>query len=235
MAFKIMEKPKNLLLQKLSDKPLQDLLKRAEYVHFDLRDAIYESGVPIAHVDFPEDGVMSIVESLSDGSEVEVLTVGYEGLVGVQVILGIAAVKQRAFCQVVGSSWRVKTADYLDLLREYDELAIMSKHYLAIMLDISARNIGCNRGHSIDARCARWLLHTRDRCKSDKFGLTQEFLACMLGVSRGGVNIAAGELSKAGLISYSRGQISVLDRAGLEKMSCECYFKSEQFRTEVLS
>lgn len=230
-----MEKPKNLLLQKLSEEAQKDLLARAEYVHFDLRDVIYDVNQPVKYIDFPEDGVMSIVEPLSDGSEVEVVTVGYEGLVGVQVILGVSKVKQRAFCQVVGSSWRISSEDYTKLLRKHEELAILSNRYVSIMLDMSARNIACNRGHSIDARCARWLLHTQDRCKSETFGLTQEFLACMLGVSRGGVNIAAGELSKAGLISYTRGQIKVLDRPGLEKMSCECYLKSEQFRTEIFN
>jgi CRP-like cAMP-binding protein len=128
-----------------------------------------------------------------------------------------------AFCQVEGSGWRIPVEKFKQMLEKSSELNELCKKYLATFLNQVARNSGCNWSHSIEERCARWLLLTHDRVDGDEFHLTQEFLATMLGVTRGGVNLAAGSLAKANLITYVRGKITVLDRLGLEKSTCECY------------
>ncbi|MGH2510465.1 MAG: Crp/Fnr family transcriptional regulator [Ktedonobacteraceae bacterium] len=215
--------PRNLLLRKLPEHQLAYILAVAEFVHVDLREPIIEPYKPMGFVDFPESGVISIVTQLDNGRMIEIANIGNEGFVGIPIFLKVEAVPEKAFCQVQATAWRIKASDFKKLVTEVPELTTLCEKYLATFLNQIARNSGCNWTHSIEERCARWLLLTHDRVDGDEFTLTQEFLAMMLGVTRGGVNLAAGTLAKAGLISYVRGKITVLDRQGLEDVTCECY------------
>jgi len=218
------DNPKNLLLRRLSEPIRQSVLACAEYVHVDLRENLIEPDKPILFVDFPESGVICLLTPMSDGSLVELATIGKEGMVGVPVILGAMSVGEVAFCQVAGASWRIPTQEFLLLLQQHEELSLLCRRYAAALFEQVAINTGCNRTHSMEERYARWLLLTSDRCDSNDFMLTQEFMAQLLGVSRTGINLVAGMFSKAKLISYVRGKISILDREGLEEVCCDCYF-----------
>ncbi len=216
--------PKNLLLRRLSAPTREAILSQAEFVHIDVRENLIESNKPIRFVDFPESGVMCLLTPMSDGSLVEIATIGKEGMTGFPLILGVSTVGEVAFCQVTGTAWRIPSETFLSLSQQYDELSLLCRRYAAALFEQVAINTGCNRTHTIEERCARWLLLTRDRCDCDEFVLTQEFLATLLGVSRTGINLVAGMFSKAKLISYVRGKITILDQAGLEEVCCDCYF-----------
>ncbi len=218
----------NLLLKSLPQPVFDDIKKCVEVVHFDLRDKVELPNQPIQFVYFPHTAIISILRPLegqpdSDQATVEIATIGNEGIVGASLALGVAEVAELAFCQVEGSAWRLSSADFIRLLQTHPELPIICHRYIATFINLSAGNAACNRNHSIEERCARWLLLTHDRCGRQKFMLTQEFLGKMLGASRSGVNLAAGMLSRAQLISYVRGKIDILDRRGLEEVSCACY------------
>jgi CRP-like cAMP-binding protein len=228
------EKPKNLLLRQLSPAHLQDVLKVAEFVHLDVREPILDPGKPIEFVDFPESGVISIVTPLDANKVVEIANVGPEGFVGVPIFLFVNSIPERAFCQVEGTAWRISSRNFQKLLKDIPELNLICRKYVATFLDQIATNTACNWVHPIEQRCSRWLLLAHDRVDGDQFGLTQEFLAMMLGVTRAGVNLAAGTLAKAGLISYSRGKITILDRSGLEQASCGCYRSLRNYFDQII-
>ena len=226
------ESPRNLIFKKLPAANLSAILSRCEYVHYDLRDHLIESERAIEYVHFPESGVISVLTQI-DGRLVEIANVGREGFVGIPVLLSVKSIPEIAFCQVVGSGWRMPVEIFKQLLNESLELSVLCHRYLATFLNQVARNSGCNWTHSIEERCARWLLLTHDRVDGDEFHLTQEFLATMLGVTRGGVNMAAGALAKANLITYVRGKITILDRPGLEKATCGCYGSIRRYFDET--
>lgn len=179
---------RNLLLNRLPEAVTQAVLAAGEFVHIDMRESLIEANKPIQFVDFPETGVMCLLTPMSDGSLVEIATIGREGMVGVPVALGVNTISQMAFCQVPGTAWRLPEASFLELMSQHPELCLLSQRYAAALFEQVAVNTGCNRTHTSEERCARWLLLTRDRCESDEFPLTQEFLATMLGVSRTGIN-----------------------------------------------
>jgi len=214
---------KNFLLGMLHEELAQNILNASEFVHVDLREAIIEPNKPIENVFFPESGVLSVVTVMDKEKLVEVANVGREGFVGVPVLLGVTSTPEKIFCQVEASGWSLPATTFRNLLSEHRELLATCNLYQSTFLQQVARNSGCNWVHSVEERCARWLLLTHDRVDGDAFFLTQEFLALMLGVTRSGVNLAAGALAKAGLITYIRGKIIILDRAGLERATCECY------------
>jgi CRP-like cAMP-binding protein len=224
--------PQNLLLRKLPRPQMEELLSSAELVHFNLREYLIEQDKPIHFVEFPESGVISVLTQM-DSRLIEIANVGNEGFIGIPVLLGVKSIPEVAFCQVEGSGWRVPAEKFRQMLEEAPELNSLCHRYLATFLNQVARNSGCNWTHSIEERCARWLLLTHDRVDGDEFHLTQEFLATMLGVTRGGVNLAAGTLAKANLITYVRGKITVLDRPGLEKSTCECYGSIRRYFDET--
>ncbi len=195
----------------------------SEPVHFNLREHVSEPNTNFEFVDFIESGALSFLTVMEEGSLVELATIGRDGMLGVCVALGTPAIAQLVYCQVEASGLRVPIKAFQRLLIEHKELAdVCSRFGMALFENVSI-NIGCNRVHSIAQRCARWMLLSDDRCESNSFVLTQEFLAAMLGISRTSVNFAAGQLLKAGIISYTRGKISVLDRRALEEVSCPCY------------
>jgi len=215
--------PGNRLLQKLRPTQLSVIMSTMELVELKGHDMIVHCDKPIDYAYFPESGVISIVTPMEDGTAVEAATIGNEGMVGVPLILGAPFSLTKAFCQVPGYAWRMPAADFKRHLAS-------DKHFFSIMLlytqtvfDLVAQTSACNRLHTIEQRCARWLLLLHDRSDENTFQITQEFLAQMLGVQRSGVNLAAGALQKRGMIKYVRGKMTVLDRDGLDGLSCECY------------
>jgi len=199
------------------------LTTQIEPVELDLGQVIAESNEPFRHVYFPETAVVSIISRMADGA-VEVGTVGNEGMAGVAVFLGADASVNETVAQIPGTAGRIESARFVAGAATRPELRRLLNRYTEAYLTQVAQTAACNRLHGIEARCARWLLMTHDRVgEAERFPLTQEYLAIMLGVRRGGVSVAAAALRDAGLIRYSRGAIRVVDRAGLEKAACECY------------
>lgn len=184
---------------------------------------LYEPDRPISHVYFPRSGVASIVTRLSEGGTIEVATVGNEGLVGLSAYLGNGSSTLEVMVQIPGDAARMASGAFLQEVRESPSLENVVRRYAQARITQIGQSAACNRVHSIVERCARWLLMSHDRVPGDKFPLTQEFLAEMLGVRRATVTLAAGALKRRGLIEYRRGQIRVLNRRGLQKAACECY------------
>jgi CRP-like cAMP-binding protein len=214
---------RNQIILSFPDDLQQELMKASEFVLMDLHDKVYEPNEPIEHIYFPEVGVISITRAASNGRETEIFTVGNEGMVGSIVTLNVEMVSERAYVQVEGNARRVEVGIFLKLVAKYPQLRDVCMRYMAVLLDQASCNLNCNEEHSVEQRCAKWLLFTSDRNGADYFLLTQEFLAIMLGCSRTLVNATAGKFSDAGLIKYSRGKITIVDRDGLSRESCNCY------------
>lgn len=214
----------NRLLAALPREELDRLRPMLESVTLEVPDTIYEANQPLGHVWFPHVGVVSLLNEMPDSRAVEFATVGNEGMVGVQYLLGSATMPSRAFVQIPGAASRMDVATFKDALGAAPALhALLLRYTLALMNQI-AQSAACNRAHSIEERCARWLLLTHDRVNGDKhFPLTQEFLGQMLGVRRASVSVAEAILQRAGLIRCTRGTVTVLDREGLEAAACPCY------------
>jgi len=223
MSSASVQTPRNQILAKLSPKELSSLLSCMELEVMDIRDPLYEADTPIERAYFPESGVMSIVTLTEDGPSVEAVTVGWEGMIGLPLILGAKTTPTRAFCQVPGRAYSIAAADLLRHVERSADLSLSLRRYAQTVFDLMAQSTACNRLHTIEERCARWLLMTQDRMESDSFQLTQEFLATMLGVHRPGVSLVAKTLQKAGLIDYKHGTVTVIDRPALEQVSCACY------------
>jgi CRP-like cAMP-binding protein len=178
---------------------------------------------PFTHVYFPESAVLSVTNAVSGGT-VEVGTIGNEGMAGISAFLDGEGLPSRTFAQVPGDAKRMSAAAFAEGVNERPALRKIVLRYTKAYLIQVSQTAACNRAHDIRSRCARWLLMTQDRVDgSPTLELTHQFLAFMLGVRRAGVTVAAGSLKEAGLIAYSRGTITVLDREGLEAASCECY------------
>jgi hypothetical protein len=160
---------------------------------------------------------------MADALAVEVGTIGWEGMAGLPLLNGITSAATKCIIQVDGTIKRIATEAFLTELNESDELSKLLHVYAQVWTNQMGRSGSCNAVHAVELRCARWLLQTHDRVESDVLPLTHEFLAIMLGVRRPSVSLAAASLRKAGLIDYTRGKITILDRAGLEAASCECY------------
>ena len=192
-------------------------------VELHTHQTIYESDRPIDDVYFPVDAVISVVTTLHDGTTVEVGSIGSEGTTGLFAALGASTVPYATFCQVDGKCFVMSRASFEHYLNSVAVFQQALNAFAVGYLNMLAQLVACNRLHSLEERCARWLLMTHDRVGRDTFSLTQEFLAMMLGVRRSGVTLAASSFAEAGFIKYSRGSITILDRAGLEKETCECY------------
>jgi len=214
--------PRNRLLAAMPREPLGQILPTLTHVELPSGMVIYEPKVSIKYAYFVLTGIISLVSEMREGT-VEVGTVGCEGMTGIPLVLSADTMPSRAFVQVPGEALRM-TAE--DLLRGMEEVPVFRRlvyrHVLALF-DQTAQHAACNRLHALEERCARWLLMTHDRVEGDVLLLKQQFLAEMLGVHRPAVTLAAGALQKAGIIRYSRGKVTVLDRAALEAASCECY------------
>jgi CRP-like cAMP-binding protein len=214
----------NRLLRALSAEVRQQLLPALGLIVLSMRERLIEPNVPIPFVYFPLHGVVSLISTLEDGTQVEVATIGNEGLIGLPLLLYANTVPFTAFVQVPGEALRIEAEVFSRLLLEgTGVLSQLLYRYTQALFNQLAQHVVCNRLHRIAQRCARWLLLTHDRVGRDEFPLTHEFLALMLGVRRASVTEVAGRLQKAGLIRYRLGIIRVLDRAGLEAACCECY------------
>lgn len=212
----------NSLLELMPRQVRERLMSRCESVTLRIRDTLYESNQPIESVYFPLNGVMSVVAPL-DGDEIEVATIGREGMLGLPVVLGTESTPLRAFAQVPGEALRLPASVFKRLIKaEASMRPIFNRYTQALMMQI-AQSTACNRAHGIEQRCCRWLLMTHDRVNADEFLLTQEFLAQMLGVRRATVSEVASTLQAQGLIEYSRGRMKIKNRRGLERKACECY------------
>ncbi|MEH2307143.1 Crp/Fnr family transcriptional regulator [Nostoc sp.] len=218
-----LEQPANNLLAVLPLNDYERLVPHLKLVRLSNRQVLYEAGEPIAQVYFPNKAVVSIITTMEDGSTVEVGLVSNEGMVGMPVILGDNTTTTTAFVQIPDSAMQIDA----DILRsEFNRGGAIQKlllRYVRAIYTELAQGCACNRLHTLEERLARWLLTVSDRFESDDFPLTQEFIAQMLGVRRSGVTVAASTLSRAGMIRYQRGQISILKREDLEATSCECY------------
>jgi CRP-like cAMP-binding protein len=172
---------------------------------------------------FLEAGMASIVSTMADGSSVEVGTVGRDGLVGVSGLLGVAKSHFDTFMQIAGSAFRIDAARLKEAFERPGQLRSLLQRYIHLQLLSARQYTACNRLHSAEQRLARWLLICRDIVRSDDLSLKQEFLGQMLGIRRLTVTVTASALQKKGLIRYTRGRLRIRDRAGLEKVACECY------------
>jgi CRP-like cAMP-binding protein len=215
--------PANKLLAALPRREYQRLLPGLEEIPLLFEEVIYEAGDSIQDVYFPTSGIVSLLAGVEDRSTLEVGLVGKEGMVGVPIFLGVKTSLNRAVVQGAGSALRMKAKVFRKECDEGGSLPRLLRRYTHSLLTQICQSAVCDRFHPIDARLSRWLLMTRDRMEADKFQLTQEFLSNMLGVRREGVNKAAGTLQQQHLISYSRGTLKILNRAGLEAVACQCY------------
>jgi CRP-like cAMP-binding protein len=214
---------RNRILDGLPGKELARIKKGLTEIDAAIRDQIYEPNKPFKYVYFPETAIASVVNVMEDGIEIEVATIGYEGMVGLPVFLGTNQSPASSFWQVPGRAFRLDAAFLEKEKRSGGPLATALGLYTQGFFAQFAQSATCNRLHNLKQRCARWLLMTHDRVPGDDFPLKQEFLAQMLGVRRAGISEVAGRLQRKGLIIYSRGWLSVIDRKGLEGVSCECY------------
>ena len=212
----------NFLLRALPPESVDRLSHHLVIVEAPSHAELYEAGDVVNRVYFPLDSVISMTASVGT-AQGEVATVGHEGMIGLPTLFGTTFVNMRFFVQI-GGRIAVAPADrFVEQIQSDPDLRSALLRYAHAMFTQIGQSVVCNQRHSLRQRCARWLLMTHDRVPGDQFHLTHEALAVMLGVRRAGVTVAAGNLQKAGLIRYRRGEIAILDRAGLEEVSCECY------------
>jgi CRP-like cAMP-binding protein len=213
----------NQLLAALPDIELRRLLPHLEYVEMPLGLVLYESGGVEKSVYFPTSTIVSLLYVMENGDAAEIAVIGNEGMVGISLFLGGGSTPSRAVVQSGGRGFRVKAQILKDEFHRGGPVARLLLRYTQALITQMSQTAVCNRHHSLDQQLCRWLLMSLDRLRGSELMMTQELIANMLGVRRGGVTEGALKLQKAGLISYSRGRIKVLDRKGLEQRVCECY------------
>lgn len=213
----------NHLIELLPRRERTRLLALCEPVQLTLSQVLWHSATPMAHVYFPTEGFISLVTEVDEHPGLEVGMVGREGMLGAPAVLGVANSPMKALVQGAGACWRISAADFKDNLATDPLTQRLLGRYVYVLMAQMATAAGCLRFHLIGPRLARWLLMSQDRAHCPQFHITHEFLAYMLGVRRVGVTVAAGELQSRGLISYHRGELTVVDRAGLEAAACSCY------------
>ena len=213
----------NRLLLGLEKKVYQELAPHLEAVSLTLRQKLYEPNQPIEYVYFPINGVVSMLAQMEEGILIEVATVGNEGMIDLPLFLGADLTPGTSFSQIPGDALRMSAKYFRKAIATSGALTrALHRYTQALMVQISQGN-ACNRIHSLEERCARWLLLCHDRVGKDEFMLTQEFLSQMLGVRRASVNLAAAAFQHAGFIKYSRGRLRISNRKGLESTVCQCY------------
>lgn len=215
----------NALLGRLDPDHLVTVLDRCESVPLPGGMVLYEARQPLSHVWFPNSGTLSVVKVMRDGTRVEVATIGQDGMASLVAFFGEDTPTTECFVQMPGEGLRMPLEAFREVSRPGQPLHDVMQRFARYEHAQMSQTIACNRLHSVPERCARWLLLTHDRAAgtADPMPLTHEFIAIMLGVRRASVSLAAEALQRDGLISYSRGRVRVLDRAGLEKAACECY------------
>jgi len=216
-------KGENRVLALLPRAERERILGRCERVAAEAKVILFRANASIGHVYFPLSGMASMVLSSRSGATVEVGTVGNEGMVGLPVYFGAKSSPTEGLWQVSGEALRMKAKDFMHELERGGALRSVLQRFSQALVNQISQSVLCTNLHRIDRRLARWLLMTHDRAGTDEFELTQQFVAQMLAVRRPSVTVAAGILQKAGLIRYTRGKLTVIDRGRLEASSCECY------------
>jgi len=214
---------KNRLLVAIPQEDLERFFSDLHPVSLSLRQVLHEVGAPLEDVYFIEQGVASVLTNMADGSTIEVGMIGMEGMVGVPALLGGKTSVQKVIVQIPGTALRMNAALCKAAFDQSEAIRRVVLRFTEAVLNLSAQTAACNRLHTIEQRCARWMLMAVDRVQSDEIPLTHEFLSSMLGVRRAGVTNTAGELQSSGLIRYHRGLLTIVDRDGLEMTACECY------------
>ena len=220
MAVELRE---NALLGALPDAELARWLPHLEPVELPLGAVLYEAGNRLTHVYFPTTAIISLIYVMDNGATTEIAIVGNEGVVGVSLFMGGESTTSRAVVQSAGLGYRLKASQMMEEFNRTGPVLNLLLRYTQALITQMAQTAVCNRHHSLDQQLCRWLLLSMDRLRSNELVVTQELIANLLGVRREGVTEAAGRLHAAGLIKYRRGHITVLDRAHLERRSCECY------------
>ena len=213
----------NQLLASLPDTEWSRWQPHLELVDLPLGKVIYESGAVQRYVYFPTNAIVSLLYVLEDGASAEIAVVGMEGLVGVSLFMGGGSTPSRAVVQSAGHGFRLSSQIMKEEFNRSSPVMHLMLRYTQALITQMSQTAVCNRHHSLDQQLCRWLLLSLDRLRGSELVMTQELIANMLGVRREGVTEAALKLQGAGLIRYARGHISVLDRPGLEKRTCECY------------
>ncbi len=213
----------NLLLAALPQAESSRWASQLEPVDMPLGQVLYESGTRLSHVYFPTTSIISLLYVMENGASAEIAVVGQEGIVGVALFMGGESTPSRAVVQSAGQGLRLRASLMMQEFNRGGPVMHLLLRYTQALITQMAQTAVCNRHHSLDQQLCRWLLLSLDRLQSNQLVMTQELIANMLGVRREGVTEAAGQLHKAGLIRYQRGHITILDRAGLERRTCECY------------
>jgi len=224
----------NHLIQRLPRRDRTRLLALCEPVQLVLSQVLGEPDTPTTHAYFPNDGFISLVSQVDEHPGLEVGMVGREGMAGAHLVLGEAVSPLRVLVQGPGQALRVPAQALMEELAQSPAMKHHFDRYVYVLMAQTMSSAGCLRFHLIGPRLARWLLMSQDRAHGDRFHVTHEFLAYMLGVRRVGVTVAAGELQRLGLITYHRGELTVLNRAGLEAAACSCYAGDRQVYAQVM-
>jgi len=226
----------NRLLDRLSKNEYKSLVRSEKAVILEHGDEVYpEAGRGgLSHVYFPTSGMISLTVLMEDGKEVEAGTIGNEGMIGLSVAHGLDFSPARAISQISGESLRIPVAAFLKSMKPGGTLDRLIRRFSAYSLRYANQTVACNLLHSVEQRICRWLLMCRDRVEKEEFTLTHEFLSEMLGVRRQTVTVIAGTLQTAGLITYHRGVIRILNRRRLEDASCECYGVTKAFYDRIM-
>jgi CRP-like cAMP-binding protein len=214
---------KNLLLAALPNAEFQRWLPQLEAVAMPLGQILYESGGTLSHVYFPTTAIVSLLYVMENGASAEIAVVGNEGIVGISLFMGGESTSSRAVVQSAGNGFRLKAQMMKNEFNRAGPVLHLLLRYTQALITQMAQTAVCNRHHSLDQQLCRWLLLSLDRLQNNELVMTQELIANMLGVRREGVTEGALKLQQGGLIRYSRGRITVLDRPGLETRTCECY------------
>jgi CRP-like cAMP-binding protein len=215
--------PRNRLLLALPSRNLKRLMPELEHIRCHRAQVLMDADSSLDHVFFPDSGVVSVVAVYADGSIIEMATIGREGCSGVQAILGAKRSSVQLLVQIPGSAAKMSRAAFTRAMQSIPSFRSLMDAYVQAFLEQVMVSVACNGAHSLKQRLARWLLMMRDRSDGDVLPITQHLLAEMLGVQRPTITNAAGELERAGLIERGRQQVTILDRQGLTKVSCECY------------
>jgi CRP-like cAMP-binding protein len=213
----------NEILLGLPRKECDAVFSDLDFVEMRTHDLLNEMGQPIEYCYFVNNGLASILNVTGDGKSVEVGLTGKEGFVGLPLVVGLKTSATRVVVQIDGTAYRISAANIVRVLRKCSQLEKMLNRYSQELGMQSMQVAACNRLHEVPERLARWLLMSQDRIGGDSIPLTQEFLAHMLGTRRASVTVGAGILQKAGLITYTRGMVTIVNRSNLEDAACECY------------
>lgn len=224
----------NQLLAGLSRRSRHRLIDSSDLVNLEFGDVLCETGKPVRHAYFPNEGFVSLIARLDDGARLEIGMVGNEGMLGSSLALSTDLSIQDLVVQGKGTAWRVGATSFRSICVVDTAIRSLLDRYVCVLMSQLAQTAACAHFHTVGARLARWLLMTRDRSHSNSFFLTHELLAYMLGARRAGVSTAANLLRDKGLIRYHRGRITVVRGAALERLSCACYRQAKDTYRRIL-